>query len=96
MAVSDTLLFVASPQSGDVNILEIDSRKVIAVVPVGTDPGAVVGHAGQSLRAGIESQVGRRRRAARLDRRLPNGSNGRLLTLIPVGERPVSAAVRGV
>ena len=39
MDVSEDLLFVASPPSGDVSILSIATRKVIAVVPVGTTPG---------------------------------------------------------
>ena len=38
MAASLAYLFAASPESGDVNILEINSRKVVAVASVGADP----------------------------------------------------------
>jgi len=31
-------LFVASPKSGDVSVLDIDSRKLIAVAAVGVNP----------------------------------------------------------
>ena len=41
MAASLAYLFVASPGSGDVNILEINSRKVVAVASVGADPGFI-------------------------------------------------------
>ena len=41
MAASNSYLIVASPQSGDVSIMDILSRKVIAVVSVGSDPGFV-------------------------------------------------------
>src|SRR5258708_20801987 len=38
MAASQAYLFVASPGSGDVGILQVDARKLIAVVSVGSDP----------------------------------------------------------
>src|SRR5579871_1650638 len=42
MGASGTFLFVTSPQAGVVSILEIRTRKVIGVVPVGSDPQCVV------------------------------------------------------
>lgn len=95
MAVSDTLLFVASAQSGDVNILDINSRKVIAVVPVGTDPSAVVVTPDNRYALVLDRKSGDvaiLRASTAQTKRL----KWTLLTLIPVGEGPVSAAVRGV
>jgi DNA-binding beta-propeller fold protein YncE len=96
MAASNQFLFVASPQSGDVNILQINSRKVIAVVSVGTDPGFIAVTPDDQYALVLNRQSGdvsvlrigtitknRDRRAA-------------LLTVIPVGSKPVSAVVRAV
>ncbi len=41
MATSDAYLFVASPHSNDVSVLSIGTQKVIAVLPVGNDPGFI-------------------------------------------------------
>jgi DNA-binding beta-propeller fold protein YncE len=95
MAVSDSLLFVASPQSGDVNILEIDSRKVIAVVPVGADPGAVLVTPDNRYALVLNRKSGDVA-VLRASTAATKRFRWTLLTLIPVGERPVSAAVRGV
>lgn len=95
MAVSSTLLFLASAQSGDVNILDINSRKVIAVVPVGADPGAVLITPDNRYALVLDRKSGDvavLRASASATKRF----RWTLLTLIPVGERPVSAAVRGV
>jgi YVTN family beta-propeller protein len=96
MAASQALLFVASPQSGEVSILQIASRRVIAVVSVGSDPGFVTVTPDDQYALVLNRKSGdvavlrvgtitrnRDRRAA-------------LLTVIPVGSRPVSAAVRAV
>lgn len=95
MAVSDTLLFVASAQSGDVNILEIDSGKVIAVVPVGADPGAVLVTPDNRYALVLDRKSGDVA-VLRASTAATKRFRWTLLTLIPVGERPVSAAVRGV
>lgn len=100
MAASDAFLFVASPLSGSVSILQINGSKVIAVVSVGTDPGFVVVTRDDEyalvlnrksgdvavLRVG---SIGANNDSVRLKR-------AALLTVIPVGSRPVSADVRGV
>jgi YVTN family beta-propeller protein len=98
MAASERLLFVASPLSGDVSILNVATRKVIAVVQVGTDPGFVTvtpddqfalvlnrtsGDVAVLSVPSIESNRNRYKSAS-------------FLTMIPVGSRPVSAAVRVV
>ncbi len=98
MAVSDTLLFVVSPQTGDVSILDINApnaRKVIAVVPVGADPGAVLVTPDNRYALVLDRKSG----DVAVLRASTSGTKRfrwTLLTLIPVGERPVSAAVRGV
>jgi len=95
-------LFVASPQSGDVTVIEIGTRRVLAVLTVGQEPGfiaitpdsqyaLVLNHRSGDLaviRIAAISQ--RRNEAERRSRTAP------LFTLIPVGSGPVSAAVRRV
>lgn len=96
MAASNSLLFVTSPQSGAVSILNIATYQVIAVTQVGTDPGFVVitpddqyalvlnRKSGDLAVLGVAAIARNRYRQASL------------FTVIPVGSRPVSAAVRGV
>jgi YVTN family beta-propeller protein len=95
MAVSDSLLFVVSPQSGDVSILDINSRKVIAVVPVGADPGAVVITPDNRYALVLNRKSGDVA-VLRASTLAGNKFKWAMLTVIPVGSQPVSAAVRGV
>lgn len=95
MAVSETLLFVASPQAGNVSILDINSRKVIAVVPVGTDPGVVVVTPDDRY-ALVLNRTSGDVAVLRASTAATKSFKWTLLTLIPVGEKPVSAAVRAV
>jgi DNA-binding beta-propeller fold protein YncE len=97
MAVSQTHLFLANPDSGDVTILNIARRKIEAVTAVGAEPGfitvtpdgnfaLVLNRASGDMaviRAGaiVAEAAGRLRSAP-------------LYTMIPVGSRPVSAAVK--
>jgi YVTN family beta-propeller protein len=89
-------LFVTNPESGEVTILDIDMRKVVAVVAVGRGPAYVVetpdlqyalvlnrdsGDMAVVRLAGI---------AGKRDRSAP------LFTMIPLGSKPVCAAVRHV
>jgi hypothetical protein len=96
MAASRAFLFVANPPSGGVSILEINSRRVIAVASVGTDPGFITVTPDDQYALVLNRSSGdiavlrvgaitknRDRRAS-------------LLTVIPVGSRPVSAVVRAV
>jgi YVTN family beta-propeller protein len=94
MAASESLLFIASPQSGDVSILNIDSRKVIAVVSVGSEPGFITVTPDDQYALVLNRKSGD---VAVLNVSIqPKGYPVPLLTVIPVGSRPVSAAVRGV
>ncbi|HYP04883.1 MAG TPA: hypothetical protein VER03_01505 [Bryobacteraceae bacterium] len=97
MGVSRTHLFLANPKAGDVTVLNIARRKVEAVTAVGADPGfitvtpdgnfaLVLNRASGDMaviRAGaiVAEAAGRLRSAP-------------LYTMIPVGSRPVSAAVK--
>ena len=98
MDVSDDLLFVASPLSGDVSILSIATRKLIRVVPVGSDPGFIRVTANDQYALVLNRQSGDVAILSvpaitqKKNRYSPRG----LLTVIPVGSRPVSAAVRAV
>jgi len=98
MDVSKDLLFVASPQSGDVSILSIATRKVIRVVPVGSDPGFIrVTPDDQyalvlNRKSGDVAVLSVPAITQKKNRLIPVG----LRTVIPVGSRPVSAAVRAV
>jgi YVTN family beta-propeller protein len=98
MATSEKLLFVVSPQSGDVSILNIATQKVIAVQKVGSDPGFVAVTPDDQYALVLNRKSGD---VAVLDVGLiePNRYKERaakLLTVIPVGSKPVSAAVRRV
>ena len=97
MAASQALLFVASPQSGNVSILDIETRRMIAVVSVGSDPGFVTVTPDDQYALVLNRKSGDvavlrvgAMQVNRVFKRAP------LLTVIPVGSRPVSAAVRPV
>jgi YVTN family beta-propeller protein len=97
MAASDQYLFVASPQSGDVSILDIGTQKVIGVQHVGSDPGFIVVTPGDQYALVLNRKSGDV--AVLRGEVAPNRykeRRGKLLTVIPVGSKPVSAAVRGV
>jgi len=95
MAVSTSpdYLFVASPTGGDVSILEIETRRVIALAPVGEGAGGIVvtpdnqyalvlnERSGTLAVIRIAAIVARRARVAPL------------FTVVPVGPRPTALAV---
>jgi len=93
---SPEYLFVTNPQASQVTTLSIETRRVMSVTQVGTDPGSVVvtpnnqyalvlnRHSGDMAVLLIASTARRRRFPAAL------------LTMIPVGSRPVSAVVQSL
>ena len=98
MAASALYLFVASPQSGDVSILNIATQKVIGVLPVGNDPGFIAVTPDDQYALVLNRKSGDVA-VLRVGLIAPNRYKERvakLLTVIPVGSRPVSAAVRRV
>jgi hypothetical protein len=97
MAASDSLLFIASPQSGGVSILNIGTHRVIAVQNVGSDPGFIAVTPGDQYALVLNRKSGDV--AVLRVEVAPNRYKeqaGKLLTVIPVGSKPVSAAVRRV
>jgi YVTN family beta-propeller protein len=96
MAASTSLLFVASPGSGDVSILNIPTRRVIAVVQVGSGPGYIAVTPGDQYALVLNRNSGDVA-VLRVGAITPNrNKTAALLTMIPVGSKPVSAAVRAI
>lgn len=98
MACSEQYLFVASPQSGQVIILRISTQKVIGVLHVGDDPGYIAVTPEDQYALVLNRQSGDMA-VLRVDLIAPNKYKekaAKLLTVIPVGSKPVSAAVRSV
>lgn len=94
MAASSSYLFVASPESGGVSILRVADYKRIGMVQTGADPGYVSITPGEEYALVLNRKSGD---VAILDlRRVGLNKSLGLLTVIPVGSRPVSAAVRSV
>jgi YVTN family beta-propeller protein len=105
MAVSakpPSYLLVANPDENTVTVLDIDTRKLVAVVQVGLEPRHIVFTPDEEYALVLNSKSGDLAviRTLALER-TPNGAQRRyksapLFTMIPVGERPVSAAVVAV
>jgi YVTN family beta-propeller protein len=94
-------LFVANPRSADVSILDIETSKVLMVTPVGAEP-SYIAITPDDKYALVLNQVSgdmaviripNVTAAAREERRWKKGP---LFTLIPVGSKPVSAAVASI
>jgi YVTN family beta-propeller protein len=87
-------LFVTNPSSGQVSILNIRDRKVIAAVGVGAEPGHIV-VTPDSQYALVLNQKSGDMAVLRVDRITRNRQkSASLFTMIPVGSKPVAAAVR--
>ena len=98
MAVSrrPEYLFVTNPPSGDVTILDVETRKAIAVVSVGAEPGFVAMTPDDQYALVLNRRSGTMaviRLALVVPRRAREAP---LFTTIPVGSKPVSAAVIAV
>ena len=96
MAATNTYLFIASPQAGNVSILTINQPRVFAVVSVGSDPGFITITPEEQYVLVLNRKSGDVAvlRAAEIQPTPHRPSP--LLTMIPVGSRPVSAAVKSV
>jgi YVTN family beta-propeller protein len=100
MAASATpgYLFVANPKSGDVSILDIETRRVVAVTPVGTEPSYITitpddQYALVLNQASGDMAVIRIQNVTRAVNEQRRSKKGPLFMLIPVGSKPVSAAI---
>jgi YVTN family beta-propeller protein len=97
-SASSGYLFVANPKSADVSILDIETSNVVAVTPVGTEPCCIVitpddQYALVLNQASGDMAVIRIPNVARAASEQRRWKKGPLFTLIPVGSKPVSAAV---
>jgi YVTN family beta-propeller protein len=100
MAASDSFLFVASPQSGVVSILRVATLQVVAVVSVGSEPAFIAVTRDDEYALVLNRQSGDVA-VLSIGSIAPDNESVRfkkaaLLTVIPVGSRPVSADVKGV
>jgi YVTN family beta-propeller protein len=97
-STSPGYLFVANPKSADVSILDIETSKVLMVTPVGAEPSYIAITPDDKYALILNQASGDMAviripnvtSAAREERRWKKGP---LFTLIPVGSKPVSAAV---
>ena len=97
MAVSATpaYLFVSNPEAGCITVLDIDTRKLVARVPVGQEPHTILVTPDEQYalvlnrRSGDMAVVWIRALTARRHRTNPPP----LFTMIPIGEQPVACAV---
>jgi YVTN family beta-propeller protein len=89
-------LLAANAQTGEVTILDIETRRVIAVVGVGDSPGFIDVTPDKQYALVLNRRSGDMaviRLAAIAANRTKSAP---LFTMIPVGSKPVAAAVRGV
>jgi YVTN family beta-propeller protein len=94
-------LFVANPKSGDVSILDIETRRVVAVTPVGTEPSFITITPDDQYALVLNQVSGdmaviRIPNVTRAINEQRRWKKGPLFMLIPVGSKPVSAAIMGI
>jgi YVTN family beta-propeller protein len=97
-STSPAYLFVANAKSADVSILDIETSNLLAVTPVGTGPACIVITPDDQYALVLNQASGDMAviripnvtSAAKAQRRWKNGP---LFMMIPVGSKPVSAAV---
>lgn len=93
---SPDYLFVGNPPTGDVTVMDIETRRAIAVVAVGEDPGYIAVTPDNQYALVLNQRSGNMaviRIAAIVARRTKSAP---LFTMVPVGSRPVSATVCAV
>ena len=91
-------LFVANRQSGDVSILDITKRRLIAVTPVGAEPGNITITPDDSYALVLNQGSGDMAvlRIPNITRAVSDyrrARKGPIFRMIPVGSKPVSAAI---
>jgi len=97
-STSPAYLFVANSKSANVSILDIETSNVLAVTPVGSEPSCIVitpddQYALVLNQASGDMAVIRIPNVTRAASEQRRWKKGPLFTLIPVGSKPVSAAV---
>lgn len=93
-SASPGYLFVANPASGDVSVLSIRDRKMIAVVGVGAEPGYITVTPNSMFALVLNRKSGDMAvlRVGGIQRNRQKSAG--LFTMIPVGSTPVSVATR--
>jgi DNA-binding beta-propeller fold protein YncE len=87
---------VASPQSGEVTILDVITKRVMGVVQVGSDPGFIAVTPDDQYALVLNRKSGDVA-VLRVGGITANKyKSAALFTVIPVGSKPVSAAIRAV
>jgi YVTN family beta-propeller protein len=89
-------LLVANPQSGEVTIIDVETRRAIAVVAVGQGPGYITKTPDRQYALVLNRLSGDMAviRIAAIS--ATRAKSAPLFTMIPVGSRPVCAVVRSV
>lgn len=96
MAASPTHLFITNPDAGHVSIMNIARRKIEAVTSVGADPSFVTITPDNNYALVLNRQSGDMA-VIKTAAVVPNNRKSvALFTMIPVGSRPVSAAIKSV
>ncbi len=95
---SPQYLFVANPKSGDVSVLDITKRRVVAVTPVGTNPGYILITPDDQYALVLNQGSGdvaviRIDNITRAATDFKRSRKGPIFMMVPVGSKPVSAAV---
>lgn len=97
MAASNTkppYLFITNPPSGEVTIMNITTRRVLAVATVGAEPGFVAVTPDNQYALVLNRQSGDMG-VLRIHTNMANRQKSAgLFTMIPVGSKPVSATIR--
>jgi hypothetical protein len=98
MAVSTSppFLFVTSPSTDTVSVHDIRTQKLVAVVAVGNEPRSIVVTPDNSMALVLNQSSGDLAIIRLANIVSKRNKTAPLFTIIPVGERPVAALVRGV
>lgn len=96
MAVQDSFLFVANPSANTVTVLDIDVRRLASVIQVGLEPRQILMTPDKQYALVLNEKSGDLaviRFYSLTESVARRYKSAALFTLIPVGEKPVSAAV---
>lgn len=93
MAASGAYLFVANPPTRDVTILDIETRRAIAVAAVGDDPAFITLTPDEQYALVLNRRSGNMAVIRLATITAKRARSAPLFTVVPVGSQPVSAAV---
>jgi DNA-binding beta-propeller fold protein YncE len=96
MVITDTspsYLLVANPETGRITVFDVDTRKLVALVQVGQQPGCILITPDKQYALVLNEKSGDLAVIRIFSLAARRYKSAPLFTLIPVGEKPVSAAV---